>query len=245
MHEERFYRKVMKPRDLVCYQVQHRETDLFCCTRTDLHDVVLDRVLIYRRQLDQYIQYRPEFKGSLSPIPIDSLAPPIAKEMITVSTELGVGPMATVAGAFAEFTGRDIAAKSVTFIIENGGDICLKTNVERIVQIYANNSPFSGTIGIKLKPKDFPYGVCTSSATVGPSLSLGRADAVCTIAASALFADGLATYLGNIVKKKEDIPIAIEKGQGFAGVIGILIILGKHLGLWGDIEIVQLNGLQQ
>jgi ApbE superfamily uncharacterized protein (UPF0280 family) len=165
--------------------------------------------------------------------------------MIAASALLHVGPMATVAGAFAEFIGRDIGAKSDTFIIENGGDICLKTDVERVAQIYASDSPFSGSIGIRLKPKNLPYGVCTSSATVGPSLSLGRADAVCTIADSALLADGLATYLGNIVKKKEDIPFAIEKGQGVAGVIGILIILGKHLGLWGDIEIVQLSGLEQ
>ncbi len=245
MYEERFYRKVIKPADLVCYRVEHQETDLFCCTRTDLRDYIRERVLIYRRQLDRYIEIRPEFRHSLVPIAADSLAPPIAREMIAVSTELHVGPMATVAGAFAEFIGRDIGAKSDTFIIENGGDISLKTYVERVVQVYANDSPFSGTIGIKLKPKDLPYGVCTSSATVGPSLSLGRADAVCTIANSALLADGLATHLGNIVKKKEDIPFAIEKGQDFAGVIGILIILGKHLGLWGDIEMVKLSGLDR
>jgi uncharacterized protein len=140
----------------------------------------------------------------------------------------------------AEFVGNDIAGLSDAFIIENGGDIYLKTDVERIVQVYAKDSPFSGKIGVRLKPSGSPYGVCTSSATVGPSLSLGEADAVCVIGASALFADGLATYLGNIVQKKGDIPVAIEKGRTFPGIMGILIVLGENLGIWGDLDIVKL-----
>jgi ApbE superfamily uncharacterized protein (UPF0280 family) len=229
-----------KPQDLICYEVLHKETDLFCCTKMDLSGYIRERVFSYRHQLDEYIHMKPIFKESLIPVESDPLAPAIAREMIAVSSALNVGPMATVAGAMADFVGRDIVDLSDVFIIENGGDICLRTDVERTIQIYAEDSPFSEKIGIKLKPKDSPYGVCTSSATVGPSLSLGNADAVCIIADSALFADGLATCLGNIVKKKDDISIAIEKGQQFPGVIGILIILGEHLGIWGDLDIVKL-----
>jgi ApbE superfamily uncharacterized protein (UPF0280 family) len=218
----------------------HKETDLFCCTKTDLSVSIKERVFSYRHQLDEYIRMKPIFKETLTPVESDPLAPAIAKEMIAASSVLNVGPMATVAGAMAEFVGRDIMDLSDVFIIENGGDICLKTDVERVIQIYAKGSPFSKKIGIKLKPDSSPYGVCTSSATVGPSLSLGNADAVCVIANSALFADGLATCLGNIVKKKDDISIAIEKGRQFPGVIGILIILGEHLGVWGDLDIVRL-----
>jgi uncharacterized protein len=240
VYEERFYRSVTRPRDLICYDVSHKETDLFCCTKTDLSVFIKEKVFFYRRQLDEYIRMKPVFKESLRPVEKDVLAPAIVKEMIETSSALNVGPMATVAGAIAEFIGRDITPFSDVFIIENGGDICLKTDVERVIQIYANNSPFSDKIGIKLKPDSSPYGVCTSSATVGPSLSFGNADAVCIIAASALFADGLATCLGNSVKKKDDISVAIEKGQQFPGVIGILIILGEHLGIWGDLDIVKL-----
>ena len=240
MYEERYYRNVTKPRDLICYEVVHKETDLLCCTKTDLSVSIKERIFSYRHQLDEYIRVKPVFKESLTPLENDPLAPAIAREMIAASSTLNVGPMATVAGAVAEFIGRDIMDLSDVFIIENGGDIYLKTDIERIVQIYAKDSPFSEKIGIKIKPNDSPYGVCTSSATVGPSLSLGNADAVCIVADSALFADGLATYLGNIVKKKDDISIAIEKGQQFPGVIGILIILGEHLGIWGDLDIVKL-----
>ncbi len=240
MHEERFYRNVLSPRDLICYEVAHKETDLFCCTKTDLSAYIKERVFFYRHQLDEYIRMKPLFRESLEPVENDPLAPAIVREMIGASSTLNVGPMATVAGAMAEFVGRDIADLSDTFIIENGGDICLKTDTERVVQIYAKDSPFSGNIGVKLKPDSVPYGVCTSSATVGPSLSFGNADAVCIVARSSLFADGLATCLGNGVKKKDDIPVVIEKGQKFPGVMGILIILGEHLGVWGDLDIVKL-----
>jgi ApbE superfamily uncharacterized protein (UPF0280 family) len=148
--------------------------------------------------------------------------------------------MASVAGAMAEFVGLDIAPRSPQFILENGGDIFLKTDTERLSLIYAGPSPYSGKVAVRLKAAPDPYGICTSSATVGPSLSLGRADAVVIVASSSLLADGLATYVGNGVKKKSDIPRAIERGSRFPGVKGILVILGKELGAWGDIEIVRV-----
>jgi len=232
----------MRPKDLICYEVRHKETDLFCCTRTDLSAHIKERVFFYRHQLEEYIRIKPAFRDSLSPLSGDPMAPRIVGQMLEASSALGVGPMATVAGAVAEFVGSDIAFLSDAFIIENGGDISMKTDVERIIQVYAKKSPFSEKLGIRLKARSSTYGICTSSATVGPSLSLGNADAVCIVADSALFADGLATCLGNGVKKKDDIAAAIEKGQKFPGVIGILIILGEHLGVWGDIDIVRLQG---
>lgn len=241
MFKERHYRGLMKPPDLICYEVCHKETDLFCCTTTDLSRFIEDRVHYYRHQLEEYIHTKPLFKDSLFPVDQDPLAPALAAEMIRVSGLLGVGPMATVAGAMAEYVGRDIESRSEEFIIENGGDIFLKTKVERVVQVFANRSPFSNKIGIRLKADNAPYGVCTSSATVGPSLSFGKADAVCVVGVSSLFADGLATLLGNSVKEKNDISVAIEKGRKFPGTKGILIVLDEHLGVWGDIDLVRLE----
>lgn len=240
MYEERFYRRISKPKELSCYEVACKETDLFCCTEGDLGPLIKERVLFYRNQLEQYIRVCPPFMESLFPIDDDRLAPAIVREMISASAAVGVGPMATVAGAVAEFIGRDIAPLTEEFIIENGGDICLRTSTERTIQIFAGQSPFSERIGLKLPVSPHAYGVCTSSGTVGHSLSFGAADAVCVVGVSSLFADGLATYLGNIVKKKDDIAAAIEKGQFFPGVTGILIILGESLGAWGDLDIVEL-----
>lgn len=240
MQEERFYRNITKPTDLLCYEVRFKETDLLCCTKTDLRRVIEDRVFFYRHQLEEYIQTRPVFKESLVPVEDDLFAPAIAREMISASARVGVGPMATVAGAIAEFLGRDVSSLTDEYIIENGGDISIRTLRERMILVYAKKSPFSERIAIRLKERDRPYGVCTSSATVGPSLSLGNADAVCIVADSALFADGLATCIGNSVKRKEDISMAVEIGKAFPQVIGILIIIGDNLGVWGDLEIIRV-----
>jgi hypothetical protein len=148
--------------------------------------------------------------------------------------------MACVAGAVAEVLGRDVDPLSDEYIIENGGDICLKTHRERRVVVYAKDSPYSEKIGIRLKPRERAYGICTSSATVGPSLSLGKADAVCVVGWSALFSDGLATRLGNLVSKEDDIGSALEDGKAFPGVTGILIILGERLGAWGDLDLIKV-----
>jgi uncharacterized protein len=240
MYEERTYRQTARPDDLCCYEVSHKETDLFCCTSVDLQTTIKDRVLFYRNQLEAYIKKRKEFQTSLSPIEHDLIAPAIIKEMIAASTNIGVGPMACVAGAVAEFVGRDITPLSDEYIIENGGDISLLTSKVRKVVIYAKDSPYSRRIGIVVKPTPNSYGICTSSATVGPSLSFGKADAVTIIADSALFADGLATRLGNSVHKADDINRAIEDGQQFPQVKGILIIMGKNLGAWGDIDLIEV-----
>ena len=89
MYEERFYRGMMRPQDLTCYEVQYKETDLFCCTRGDLSDYIRGRVLFYRNQLEEYIHAKPVFRESLTPIGHDPLAPGIVREMISASKDLG------------------------------------------------------------------------------------------------------------------------------------------------------------
>jgi ApbE superfamily uncharacterized protein (UPF0280 family) len=109
-----------------------------------------------------------------------------------------------------------------------------------MILVYAKQSHFSRKVAIRIKGRERPYGVCTSSATVGPSMSFGKADAVCIVADSALFADGLATCIGNSVKSKDDVATGIELGKAFPNIIGILIIVGDSLGIWGDLEIVKV-----
>lgn len=241
MYEKRTYRAISRSEDLICYEVICKETDLFCCTQTDIRPLIEERVLFYRGLLERYIQNRSEFLYSLVPIEPDPLAPLIAREMIEASATAGVGPMACVAGALAEHVGRDIEPVSGEYIIENGGDISLKTSRERTTVIYANKSPYSGKIGIRLKPHNKPYGICTSSGTVGPSLSFGKADAVCVVSPSATFADGLATMLGNMVKKASDIEAALEAAKGYTDVTGVVIVVNDKLGVWGDVELVKIG----
>jgi len=182
----------------------------------------------------------PEFGHSLVPIKDDPLAPKIVQEMIYSSRLANVGPMASVAGAIAESVSKDLIKFSRDIIIENGGDIYLYTSRERIIGIYAGKSPFSLKIGILIEPKDSPIGICTSSGTVGHSLSFGKADAVSVISKSGALADASATAIGNIVRGEEDVEFALKMGREIKGILGILIICGDKIGLWGNIKLVRI-----
>lgn len=231
------YRSLCKRDDLVSYKVTVKETNIFVMTRTLLENETRDIVLKHRGHLESYIEKIPAFKTSLVPIADDPFAPPMVKAMIDAGIKTGVGPMAAVAGAVSEFTGRDLISLSDDVIIENGGDIFVKTTKTITIGLFAGKSPLSGKIGLKFQPGE-PFGVCTSSGTVGHSLSFGKADAVCILSPSCSLADAAATAVGNIVKKASDIQPAIDIAQRIEGVKGVLVVVGKHMGIWGDLEIV-------
>jgi ApbE superfamily uncharacterized protein (UPF0280 family) len=148
--------------------------------------------------------------------------------------------MAAVAGAMAESVSKDLFKFSKEVIVENGGDIYLATSKERRVAIYAGESPLSLKIGILIKPEETPLGICTSSGTVGHSLSFGKADAVCILSKSAALADAAATAVGNLVQEKRDIEKGLERGREIEGVLGAVIIVGEKIGIWGNITLTQL-----
>ena len=241
MYERRTYRNLVTMDDLVKFEVMVKETDLLVRAERDLFKETRELILTYRRQLETYIEMNPEFERSLVPLKDDPYAPKIAQEMIRTSRLAYVGPMAAVAGAVAEFVSKDLFPFSKEVIIENGGDIYLSTKKERIIGIYAGQSPLSLKIGIVITPEVTPLGVCTSSGTVGHSLSFGKADAVCILSKSAALADAAATAVGNIVRDKKDIESGLERGREIEGVLGTLIIVGDKMGVWGNIKLIQLQ----
>jgi ApbE superfamily uncharacterized protein (UPF0280 family) len=240
MYEKRTYRNLVKSDDLVQFQVVVKETDLLVRAEGNLSKETRESVLKYRHQLETYIAMNPEFQKSLIPLPDDPYAPEIAREMIRTSRLARVGPMAAVAGAMAEWVSKDLLRLSREVIVENGGDIYLATSKERTIGIYAGDSPLSLKIGIVISPDETPLGVCTSSGTVGPSLSFGRADAVCILAKSSALADAAATAVGNVVREKKDIEPGLERGREIAGVLGTLIIVEEKMGVWGNVKLIRL-----
>jgi ApbE superfamily uncharacterized protein (UPF0280 family) len=240
MYEKRTYRNLVKTDDLVKFEVMVKETDLLVRTKSDLYEQTRESVLKYRHQLETYIEMNPEFQRSLIPLDDDPYAPEIVREMIRTSRLAQVGPMASVAGAVAESVSKDLLKFSEEVIVENGGDIYLATSKERTIGIYAGNSPLSLKIGIVIGPEDSPVGVCTSSGTVGHSLSFGKAHAVCIISKSAALADAAATAVGNTVKEKKDIELGLERGKEIEGVSGLLIIVGEKMGVWGNVRLTRL-----
>ncbi len=238
MYEPRTYRHWTKDKDLISFRVVIKETDLYISALTDLSKKAYRLVLKYRDALERYIRGHSIFLTSLEPIPIEENAPQIVKEMARASAKVGVGPMAAVAGAIAEFVGQELLAFSPEIIVENGGDIFLRSTKKRLVGIYAGKSPLSGKIGLEINGEDTPLGVCTSSGTVGHSLICGRTDATVVLAKSTLLADAAATAIGNLVVEPGDIPKGIEFAQSVDGLKGVVIIVGERMGLWGEIRLV-------
>ncbi|MBA7475023.1 hypothetical protein ES707_10387 [subsurface metagenome] len=240
MYEPRTYRHWIKDNDLTSFNVVVKETDLYIRASTNLGEKAYNLVLKYRNALESYIRQHPDFVTSLEPLPVSDDAPRIIIEMSAAAEKVGVGPMASVAGAIAEFVGNELSAFSPEIIIENGGDIYLKSLEKRIVGIYAGELPLTGKIGLEINGQDTPLGICTSSGTVGHSLSYGKADAVVVLSKSATLADAAATAIGNLIVQPGDIPNGLEFANGIDGLKGVIIIKGDKVGLWGDAKICQM-----
>jgi len=238
MYEPRTYRHWIKGTGLACYSVTVKETDLQVCTCRELHKEAVSVVRRCRKEIERYISAHPAFLTSLEPLPLDGTAPAIVQEMMRAGQAAGVGPMASVAGAVAEAVGRELLALSPEVIIENGGDIFISSLKTRHTGIYAGKSPFSGKIALEIKPDDTPAGICTSSGTVGHSLSFGRADAVIVLAASTALADAAATAICNRVKEEDNIERELDHLQEIEGLSGAVIIMGKRIGVRGAVKLV-------
>ncbi len=233
----RTYRNKLLNNNLISYNVTVRETDLFVSTASDLKELGYKSVILQRAYLESYIKSHPEFLTSLVPLKNDPFAPDIVKDMLICAALANVGPMASVAGAISKFVGEELFLHSSDVIVENGGDIYIKSGRDILIQIFAGESRLSNKVVIKIDNKKTPVGVCTSSGTVGPSLSFGKADAVTVISKSPTLADAAATSIGNIISNKSDIEKGIARAQEIDGVSGVIIIVGDKMGIWGDIEL--------
>jgi ApbE superfamily uncharacterized protein (UPF0280 family) len=238
MYEERKYREWIRHDDLVAVRVVEEETDLLVSGDIGLSAAAAEAIAKYRKQIKVYIVRDRKFQSALEPVEVEEDAPEIIKEMAEAARIAGVGPMASVAGAVAERVGRDLLGLSQQIIVENGGDIFIKTSSKRLLGIYAGSSPFTGKLALRIDPDQTPLGICTSSGTVGHSLSFGRADAVVVLSEWTALADAAATATGNLVKAGEDVQKAVDFARAIEGVEGVVVIVGKKIGAWGKIEIV-------
>jgi ApbE superfamily uncharacterized protein (UPF0280 family) len=239
LFQERTYRNRVRTH-LHYERIVVQETDLAIYSDTPAGDLARDEVLAQRGYLEGYIAAHPQFASTLTPWPVDVFAPPIVRAMIEAGRNAGVGPMAAVAGAVAEAVGQALLGRIGELVVENGGDIFLNTTHDITLGIFAGSSPLSMQVGLSLAAAAMPLGVCTSSGSVGHSLSLGRADAACVLSRSCGLADAAATAIGNRVRGPTDIQSAINWGRSIPGVLGIVIVAADKIGAWGEVQLVPL-----
>jgi ApbE superfamily uncharacterized protein (UPF0280 family) len=216
------------------FTLDYGETHLTVSCDLDLRSEALDELIGQYTLLVAYMNENPLFKASYQPIDVKDDSPVMVKGMAAAARVCGVGPMAAVAGAIAGKVGERLASEGASdFTIENGGDIYLKASCDKTVGLYAGKSPFSGRFAFIVKPEDTPCGICTSSASVGHSISLGEADAVTVVADSPGLADAAATAIANATKGEGGVKMAVEKAKTVTGIRGVLAVRGDSMGAWG------------
>lgn len=240
MYEERAYRTYCST-SLKEFQIVDQESDLsiFYSDKIENVDLVLEGA---RKIIKDQIETEKEFQSSLLPLlPLENDAD-LIKHMKKCSMTCGVGPMASVAGAVAQYLADQLGPSNSDLIIENGGDVFIKTTVVRNILIHAGDSKLSDLLSIEIEPDQSPIGICTSSGKMGHSLSFGQADAVVVVSHDILLADSLATAIGNIMQSASDINKGLSIARKIKNIIGIVIIIDNTVGVWGDITLNKTRG---
>ncbi len=239
MYQPRDYRKSFS-NEMKWYNVCVEETDLMIGTDENYSKQVLKMVRTLRHDIYAAIEKNQDFFTSLVPIEYIEVQG-IAKIMVDAAKLAGVGPFAAVAGAINDMLAEKLMDMSKQIFIENGGDIYINSEKERKIGIFAGNSVLSNKFAIEIPKELFPVGICTSSATVGHSFSMGKADAAVVICKTSAVADAFATALCNRIKKTEDIAPSLEWVDSFEQVIGAVAIMDDKIGAIGNIKLVKWN----
>jgi ApbE superfamily uncharacterized protein (UPF0280 family) len=189
-------------------------------------------MLAARQEVEAYLARDPFFGSTFDPYIPDS-DDQIIVHMASAARKAGVGPMAAVAGAIA-CAGLDamIDAGAGFGVIDNGGDIALVSDREVRVGVHAGDAPVSDRIAFVIPPQETIIGICTSSASVGPSISFGVADAVTIFAPDPFLADAWATSVCNQIRPDDQ---SVLDRINPEEVSGVFAILGDKTIRWGRI----------
>jgi uncharacterized protein len=189
-------------------------------------------ILAARQVLEAYIARDPFFSTTFDPFTPDS-DELIITRMANATRKAGVGPMAAVAGTIAWAGIEAMQEAGASFgVIDNGGDIALISDRPVRVGVHAGEAALSNKVAFMIPPQDSVLGICTSSATVGPSISFGMADAVTIFSRDVSLSDAWATAVCNAIRP-DDRSVLDQVNPD--EVAGIFAIMGDSTVRWGDL----------
>jgi len=210
----------------------HREAVFRICG--EAFDVVTGEIVRQRRVLEEYIARHAEFGTSLTPVGLLADAPPVAQRMARAADRVGVGPMAAVAGAMAQCAAEaGLQAGAEEVIVENGGDIYLRTTGPVTIALHTGTSKLADRLAFSLRAHDTPVAICSSSGTMGHSRSLGQCDLATVVARDAALADAAATEAANRITTIDDVNPTVERIVTIDGIDGVLVVKDDRVGLAG------------
>jgi hypothetical protein len=188
-----------------------------------------------RQVLEAYIARDPFFAATFDPYIPDSDEPVITR-MADAARRAGVGPMAAVAGTIAWSGVESMQDAGAVFgVIDNGGDIALIADRSVRVGVHAGGAALSNRVAFVVPPQEKILGICTSSATVGPSISFGVADAVTIFARDVALSDAWATAVCNQIRPDDQ---SILDRVDPEEVSGIFAIMGDVSVRWGELPLL-------
>jgi hypothetical protein len=234
------YRSDIKFNEKYNWRIIYKYSDMFIGCDKDISLKLEKLVKEVYDVLESFIREEKSFKSSLSPIRIGEQFPPLIKKMCRKAAIFNVGPMAAVAGAVCDYIAVGLDRYCRRLIIENGGDVFIKSNKDIDVGVFLKNENFKSKIYLKIKANQTPCGICSSSGSFGHSLSMGKSGLVVVLSKSTIGADAAATAIANKIIKPSDIEGTIEYYKKIKDVKGMLIVKDKALGIWGDIELINI-----
>jgi hypothetical protein len=239
---ERGYRTISPARGEHAFQVVVEETDLWVVAGADLKDEIAAYVHELRGIIKAHIAFRPDFLKSMVPLDAPPGTHPLLKTMYEASSLTGVGPMAGVAGAIAQAVADRFKNGSQEILVENGGDLYMHSARERVAAILSDPSGPAG-LGVRLTTGDFPISLCSSSAKIGHSVSLGRGDLAVAGSRSGAFADCAATALCNMLQGPDDLKKAMDRAASWRrqGLVFAFAQCAGKIAVWGELELAALE----
>lgn len=215
---------------------QLKETIVTVSAREQRHiEAAKESIREQRKYLEDFIEKDPFFQLTLDPYDLNvEKAPDIIQQMVRCSAVFGIGPMSAVAGVIAKFAVESMVEAGATYaVVDNGGDISILNDQPVLIGIYAGSSPIKD-LAFEVPSHREPLGICTSSGTVGPSISFGCADAATIISKDPALADAAATALGNTVQANNDLKECFGVIDR-PGIDGAMVIRGEEMAVWGEL----------
>ena len=216
------------------FGLSYRESILTVVCDDGLRDAAFDAMMEARYSVESKISEDPFFGITYDPYPASSGDDELVRRMCDASAVAGVGPMAGVAGAVAVHIAERLVEMGSSYaVVENGGDIAFYSPEPRLVGIFADHPVFRD-LAFSVS-SDRIVGICSSSRTVGPSVSFGTSSISTVFSDDVILADCCATALGNLVRDEASIQGAVEDIGSRAGVRGCMACCGDKVAMFGDI----------
>ncbi len=218
----------------VFHKFTYKDSNFRLCCRDVMR--ITDEIIRQRTILEEYIVRQPEFRTSLVPLRPLTDAPEIAMRMCRAGMDVGVGPMAAVAGAIAQYAAEAaVNAGEEDVIVENGGDIFTTVAKPLTIGIHAGpKSPFN-RLAFRVEADDTPLAICSSSGTMGHSMSMGACDLATVVAKDAALADAAATLAANLVATPDDLEPTAARILAVPGILGVLLVKSDRMAIQGTL----------